>query len=193
MATDLETAYAGLVGKQARYDLLWRYYEGDHPIVYNASKLRDVFGDLDAIFAENWCNLVVETVLDRVSVAGFQLDGSAMRGDALAQLWRATGLDVDSHDAHLCALVTGEAFVLCGYAADGTPEAYYNDSRLCHMVYEDARPRVAKFAAKWWEEGSGNAAVTRLTLYYPNATPARLDLGSATRSGLWSPAPLRPT
>ncbi|MGH3970697.1 MAG: hypothetical protein ACRDTV_21925, partial [Mycobacterium sp.] len=27
--------------------------------------------------------------------------------------------------------------------------------------------------------------------YYPDATPARLDLGSATRSGLWSPAPLR--
>jgi len=28
-------------------------------------------------------------------------------------------------------------------------------------------------------------------IYYPNAEPARLDLGSATRSGLWSPAPLR--
>ena len=25
------------------------------------------------------------------------------------------------------------------------------------------------------------------------ATPARLELGAATRSGLWSPAPLRPT
>ena len=31
----------------------------------------------------------------------------------------------------------------------------------------------------------------RLTLYYPDAKPARLDLGSATRSGLWSPAPMR--
>jgi arabinosyltransferase C len=31
----------------------------------------------------------------------------------------------------------------------------------------------------------------RLTLFYPDAKPARLDLGSATRSGLWSPAPLR--
>ena len=36
-------------------------------------------------------------------------------------------------------------------------------------------------------------ALQRLTLYYPNAQPARLDLGTATRSGLWSPAPLRPT
>ena len=34
-------------------------------------------------------------------------------------------------------------------------------------------------------------ALQQLTLYYPNARPARLELGSATRSGLWSPAPLR--
>ncbi|MDT5018584.1 MAG: arabinosyltransferase [Mycobacterium sp.] len=34
-------------------------------------------------------------------------------------------------------------------------------------------------------------ALQQLTRYYPNAQPARLDLGSATRSGLWSPAPLR--
>jgi arabinosyltransferase C len=31
----------------------------------------------------------------------------------------------------------------------------------------------------------------QLTPYYPNAQEARLDLGSVTRSGLWSPAPLR--
>ncbi len=31
----------------------------------------------------------------------------------------------------------------------------------------------------------------QLTPYYPDAAPARLDLGSVTRSGLWSPAPLR--
>lgn len=34
-------------------------------------------------------------------------------------------------------------------------------------------------------------ALQQLTPYYPDASPARLDLGSATRSGLWSPAPLR--
>ena len=36
-------------------------------------------------------------------------------------------------------------------------------------------------------------ALQRLNPFYPNAQPARLDLGTATRSGLWSPAPLRPT
>ena len=36
-------------------------------------------------------------------------------------------------------------------------------------------------------------SLQRLRLYYPDAPPARLELGTATRSGLWSPAPLRPT
>jgi len=36
-------------------------------------------------------------------------------------------------------------------------------------------------------------ALQRLNPFYPNAQPARLDLGTATRSGFWSPAPLRPT
>ena len=36
-------------------------------------------------------------------------------------------------------------------------------------------------------------ALQRLAEFYPDAAPARLDLGTATRSGLWSPAPLRPT
>jgi arabinosyltransferase C len=34
-------------------------------------------------------------------------------------------------------------------------------------------------------------ALQQLTPYYRDAVPARLDLGSTTRSGLWSPAPLR--
>lgn len=37
-------------------------------------------------------------------------------------------------------------------------------------------------------------ALQRLGLYYPDARAGpRLELGAATRSGLWSPAPLRPT
>lgn len=40
-----------------------------------------------------------------------------------------------------------------------------------------------------WNRDWGS--LERLTLFYPNATPARLDLGSTTRSGWWSPAPLR--
>ncbi|MFZ0833985.1 MAG: arabinosyltransferase domain-containing protein [Mycobacterium sp.] len=48
---------------------------------------------------------------------------------------------------------------------------------------------VATYLNNDWDRDWGS--LQRLTLYYPDAEPARLDLGSATRSGLWSPAPMR--
>jgi arabinosyltransferase C len=36
-------------------------------------------------------------------------------------------------------------------------------------------------------------ALQRLDPFDPAARPAQLDLGTATRSGWWSPAPLRPS
>jgi arabinosyltransferase C len=48
---------------------------------------------------------------------------------------------------------------------------------------------VSTYLKDDWSRDWG--ALQQLTPYYANAQPARLDVGSATRSGLWSPAPLR--
>jgi arabinosyltransferase C len=48
---------------------------------------------------------------------------------------------------------------------------------------------VATYLKDDWSRDWG--ALQRLTPYYPSAQPARLQLGTATRSGLWNPAPLR--
>jgi arabinosyltransferase C len=48
---------------------------------------------------------------------------------------------------------------------------------------------VASYLKDDWSRDWGS--LQRLTPYYPNAQPAQLQLGTATRSGLWDPAPLR--
>jgi arabinosyltransferase C len=48
---------------------------------------------------------------------------------------------------------------------------------------------VASYLKDDWSRDWGS--LQRLTPYYPSAQPAQLQLGTATRSGLWSPAPLR--
>ena len=48
---------------------------------------------------------------------------------------------------------------------------------------------VASYLKDDWFRDWG--ALQRLTPYYPDAVPARLELGTVTRSGLWDPAPLR--
>jgi arabinosyltransferase C len=48
---------------------------------------------------------------------------------------------------------------------------------------------IATYLRNDWSRDWGS--LQRLTPYYPNAQPASLQLGTATRSGLWNPAPLR--
>jgi arabinosyltransferase C len=48
---------------------------------------------------------------------------------------------------------------------------------------------IATYLKDDWSRDWGS--LQRLTPYYPDAEPARLQLGTATRSGLWDPAPLR--
>lgn len=162
--TDLERAYEALSGKKARYDVLFNYYDGDQPLVYSTERLREVFQRLDARFEQNWCAVVVDSVLERLNLRGWDAPDKATN-DALDAIWNANELELDAFDVHAGALITSEAFVVAWPGEDGEPEAYYNDPRLCHVFYDPEHPRVKRFAAKWWV---GEDERLYLTLYYPD-------------------------
>lgn len=163
MATDLEIAFKALQAKQEPYNKLWDYYDGNHPLVYSTRRLREVFRGLDAVFSENWCATVVDAALERIQLQQFAVGNDQAATDALNALWKATEMDLDLDDAHLAMLVCGEAFVIVWPNEAGETEAYYNDPRLCHVVYDAENPRKKAFAAKWWRLRDNHY---RLTLYY---------------------------
>jgi len=167
--TDLEKAFTALQGKQTLYTTLWAYYDGDQPLVYSSERLRKVFTNLNAKFVQNWCAVVVDACMDRITLDGLQVAEDDAATDLLAQTLQETGLDLDSFDAHLASLVTGEAFVIAWPETDEetktTLTAYYNDPRLCHIQYDPANPRKKLWAAKWWVNVEGGYS---LTLYYPD-------------------------
>lgn len=160
---DLALAISTLAGKQEEHTKFLDYYSGDHPLVYNAHKLRDIFKDLNARFTENWCGVVVDSVLDRLVLNGFTVANSVALTDRLRTLFMQTELDLDADDTHLAALVTGEAFIIVWREDDGEIQAFYNDPRQCHVFYEAANPHVARMACKWWQGDDGHRYVT---LYY---------------------------
>lgn len=163
MPSDVEIAFDCIRAKRRTYNKLWEYYDGEHPLIYSASRLVEIFKNIDASFSENWCAVVVDSVLERIQLERFAVAKDEDAGERLAELWLETELGLDSYDAHLCALVTGESAIIAGRSEDGV-EAYYNDSRLFHVEYEAARPRVKKFAAKLWQE----SGAWNMTLYYPD-------------------------
>lgn len=163
MPTDLERACDALSGKQAAYNRLWNYYDGQQPLVYSTKRLQDVFNKLDARFTQNWCAVVVDACLDRINLARFTVSGNDAATTALNALWEQTEMALDDDDAHTAALVCGEAFIIVWQSEDNEVEAYYNDPRLCHIFYDPDRPRQKQLAAKWWVDTDKKR---RLTLYY---------------------------
>lgn len=164
MINDLELALKTLASKQSDYNKFFNYYDGKQPLVYNATKLRELFEGIDARFTENWCGVVIDSALDRIALEGFNVANNPALTKRLNDLFAATELNLDADDAHLAMLVTGEAFVIA-WREDGQEiEAFYNDPRQCHIFYDADNPREKRMAAKWWRDDQGHRLIT---LYYP--------------------------
>ncbi len=172
---DVGRAVAALRDKLAQYDLFWAYYDGNHPQVYTNKRLAEIFRDIDINFSENWCAVVVDVLDDRVNLESVRVDDAYQA--LMDSLWARLGLKIEADDCHQAAMVCGESFLIVWPDADGHPDAYFNDPRLCHVFYDSASPRVKRYAAKWWHDDVED--VMRLTLYYPE----RIEYYVADKAG----------
>jgi hypothetical protein len=162
MTTDLERSYTALQAKQEGYNKLIAYYDGEQPLTYTATRLKDIFKDLDAYFAENWCSVVIDSTRDRINLREVQIRNTAA-AKIWKEIWERTELNLESDEVHEAALVTGEAYIIVWKDDEGQVDAYANDPRLCHIFYDAQFPRKKKFAAKWFVNDNKKI---RLTLYY---------------------------
>jgi hypothetical protein len=162
--TDVQIAVEALTTKTVLYDQWWAYYNGAQKLVYSSRRLSEIFAGLDARFTQNWCAVVVDSVLDRMELRTPTVVDNESESDVLADAWDAAGLTDDEYSVHEDLCITGEAFVIV-QESDAGFEAFYNDARLVHVEYEPDNPRRKRFAAKWWIDAERHA---RLTLYYPD-------------------------
>ncbi len=182
---DVKLAFETLKKKRPIYNELYAYYNGDQPVRYATTKLEEIFGKF-ARFTESWCGLVVDSVVERVTLRQFMVANDLGMSEKLNELVEESGLNEDYDDIMRSVLITAEAFVVLGKegeASSGPPialastgsasaggvEAYYNDPRQVMVYYDPERPRRMKFAGKIWQ-GDGEDGVkgeaTHLLLYY---------------------------
>jgi hypothetical protein len=162
---DLKRAFKTLTNKDAPYTLAFQYYEGNQPLVYSTERLREAFDNISARFNQNWCAVVVDSVLDRLTLKGFDAPVKADNA-ALDSVWQRLHLELDAYDAHQAALITNEAYIIIQKDEDKT-QAWFNDPRMCHVFYKADNPKEKLFAAKWWVGDDGH---WRMNLYYPDRT-----------------------
>jgi hypothetical protein len=141
------------------------YYEGRHRLAFATAKFRDAFGELFSAFADNWCDLVVDAVEERLGVQGFRLDDT--EGDSEAwRIWQANNLDAESQVAHTEALVHGRAYVSvwANDDDDATPLITIEHPSEVIVAVAAANRRIRLAALKRYVDDDG---YKRASLYTP--------------------------
>jgi hypothetical protein len=138
------------------------YYRGDHKLQFASTKFREAFGSLFSEFSDNFCELVVDAVEERLNVEGFRLGDSQADKDAW-DIWQRNNLDAESQIAHTEALVKRESSVIV-WSENGQPVITVEDPMEVVVSYSAQNRRQRTAALKRWV---GEDGMLYGTLYLP--------------------------
>jgi len=121
MATQLTNSQQrllkSLARKQAHYNLLERYYDGDAPLPESAEGQSRAYRRFQRKARLNLAQLSVAAVRERMVIGGFRTgaDGDDNGDREARRLWKANHLDYLSADLHSYFLRFGSAYAIVGY------------------------------------------------------------------------------
>ncbi|MER5653442.1 phage portal protein [Streptomyces sp. NPDC002131] len=104
--------YEALTKRSADTKVYDDYYECEHPLPHLHEKARAPFRRLLKMSRANYMELVVDALVGRLEVAGFQSDTEGDADEAAWRLWQDNNLDGGSSLAFLEAAIRGNAYML---------------------------------------------------------------------------------
>lgn len=191
VSDDVKLALETILKKKPVYDLLYDYYRGNHPLRYSTERLKKAFSKIGVYFAQNWISVVVDAVLDRLTLKGFDVSDNDELDNKLDEMWEDYEMGLLADDVHEAATVVSEAYVIAWKEdaeplEDGTPQetldVYYNDPRMCHVFYDPYRPTKKRFAAKLWIDAKRYPC---MLLYYPDRLEHYKAISPVSKLGEW--------
>lgn len=145
-----------LLARSGEVSRATKYYRGDQPLRFASAEFREYFGKRYESFSDNWCQVVADAPVERLTTIGVQPYGVEEADDESWRVWQHNGLDVDSQLGYLGAGNGGRAFVLVWGNPDDeeTPEVTFEDASQAIVAYRAGSRRDRVAAAKWWQDGS---------------------------------------
>lgn len=140
--------------KAGHYQLLERYYTGDHPLPEGDARQRELFRKLQRKARTNYCQLIVDAPRERLKVVGFRTGGQGTDDTDRAawQVWQANRLDANSGLVHTAALKFGVAYVIVGPNKTDPKTPIITVEDPCEVIH-DPDPvnwRKTRAALKTW-------------------------------------------
>lgn len=142
-------------------DLFEDYYAGKHRLAYATEKYRDAFGELFGAFADNWCGVIADTPVERLSIEGIKADGEV--SESAWNLWHDNDMELHSKTAMLGAVKCGHSYVLVDVTGDA-PTFHVWPSSMA-IVQRDPKTRKPISGMTTWLEADGHVGAE---LYLPD-------------------------
>jgi len=183
----LKWAITSIADAQEDYQRFEDYYIGEHKLEFATDRWKDVFGTVFEAFADNWCQVVVDSVVHRMEIDGWRSEDDDDAAKLAEDIWDRNTLEVEEDDLHTQTLVKGDGYLICQEDPDneGQAQIFYNDALNVSVQYNPANRRKMIRAAKSYSEANG----TKWMVIYlpdtvqkwqvPSGTPEELVLAVA--------------
>jgi Phage portal protein, SPP1 Gp6-like len=165
----LNWAIKSLNDAQEDYERFEDYYLGDHELEFATDRWKDVFGTVFEEFSDNWCQVVVDSVVHRMEIDGWKSEDDDGAAKLAEDIWDRNALEVEEDDLHTQVLVKGDAYLICQEDPEepGQAQIFYNDAIDVSVQYDNSNRRKLIRAAKRYTDADGNRW---LCIYYPEKT-----------------------
>ena len=165
--------------RRGDYELARRYYGGDHDTALT-DRLKK-FLPPRLVFRDNFMNVVVDSLSERLTVLGFEAENEAVAEWAW-DLWNRNRMDYTQNVIHAETIMLGDSYMLCDWdEVNERPRWTHQMAEMIVPHYNEAS-RTIDWASKKWLQRSriGEEAETRLNLYYPDRVEKYV-----ARGGVW--------
>lgn len=153
----LQWALKALTEAQEDYERFEDYYMGEHELEFATDRWKDVFGTVFEEFSDNWCQVVVDSVVHRMEIDGWRSEDDDDAARLAEDIWDRNSLEVEEDDLHTQTLVKGDGFLIVQDDPESPGEAqlFYNDAVDVSVQYDSSNRRKIVRAAKRYTDAEG--------------------------------------
>lgn len=138
-----------------RHRLQESYYAGTCPLpkAIERARVTRAYRMLMPLAEAGWGSLVVDSVQDRLEVAGIRSPADGEQVDeSVWGCWQDNQMDAESKLAHNASLVSGRSFALVQPVAGGPPEVTLDSSEQMVVQYREGSRRDRIGALRRWQD-----------------------------------------
>ena len=165
--------------RRGDYELARQYYGGEHDTALT-DRLKKFLPPRLA-FRDNFMNVVVDGLAERLTVMGFD-SGDEELSEWAWNLWQANRMDYTQVVVHTEAIMVGDSYLLCDW--DDKAQRPRWTQQMAEMIlphYNEVTREIDWASKKWVQRPEiGGEPETRLNIYYPDRVEKYI-----ARGGVW--------